>query len=116
MHQTFMKLQAELCSAFPERKDVIAGSLAAILAGEHLMLIGPPGTGKSLMVRTIARAFGGTYFEHLLTRHSVPEDLFGPISLTALAQDRFVRVTKSKLPDAEFVFLDEIWKSNSAVL
>jgi MoxR-like ATPase len=68
------------------------------------------------LVRTLARAFAGTYFEHLLTRHSVPEELFGPISLKALEQDRFVRITASKLPEAEFVFLDEIWKSNSAVL
>lgn len=116
MHKHFTQLRTELIIAFPERKDVIDGALAAVLAGEHILLVGPPGTAKSALVRVIAQAFGGTYFERLLTKFSTPEELFGPVSLKALEQDRFVRVPTGKLPEAEFAFVDEIFKSNSAVL
>lgn len=116
MHKQINQLRADLMAQFPERKDVIDGSLAAVLAREHVLLIGPPGTAKSALVRCIAQVFGGSYFERLLTKFSTPEELFGPISLQALAQDRFVRITAGKLPEAEFAFVDEIFKSNSAVL
>jgi len=116
MHKQFMQLRCELVAAFPERTSVIDGSLAAVLAGEHVLLIGPPGTAKSALVRSIAQAFGGTVFDRLVTRFSVPEELFGPISLRGLEQDRFVRVIDSMLPTAEFGFLDEIFKCNSALL
>jgi MoxR-like ATPase len=78
--------------------------------------LGPPGTAKSALVRSIAQAFGGTYFERLLTKFSTPEELFGSISLKALEQDLFVRVTAGKLPEAQFGFVDEIFKANSAIL
>ena len=55
--------------------------LLAALAGEHLLLLGPPGTAKSELSRRMARLTGGTYFERLLTRFSVPEELFGPLSM-----------------------------------
>lgn len=116
MTRIFQNLRAELASAFPERQSVIDGSLCAILAGEHVLLLGPPGTGKSALVRSIAQAFGGQYFERLLTRFSTPEELFGPVSLSALEQDRFVRVTAGKLPEAEIAFVDEVFKANSAIL
>lgn len=116
MHKHFMQLRSELNSAFPERRDVIDGALAAMLAGEHVLLLGPPGTAKSALVRAIAQAFGGTYFERLLTKFSTPEEVFGPVSLKGLENDRFARVTTGKLPEAEIAFVDEIFKSNSAVL
>jgi len=109
-------IRTDLTSRFPERKDVIDGALAAVLAGEHVLLLGPPGTAKSALVRAIAVAFGGTYFERLLTKFSTPEELFGAISLKALEQDRFARVVTGKLPEADFAFVDEIFKANSAIL
>ncbi len=116
MQQQFEKLRNELVSKFPERTAVIDGALCAVLAGEHVLFIGPPGTAKSALARSIAQAFGGVYFERLLTKFSTPEELFGPISLKALEQDRFTRLTTGKLPEAEFAFVDEIFKANSAIL
>ena len=116
MQKHFNALRSDLTTHFPERKDVIDGALCAVLAGEHVLLLGPPGTAKSALVRAIAQAFGGTYFERLLTKFSTPEELFGPISLKALEQDRFARVVTGKLPEAEFAFVDEIFKANSAIL
>ncbi len=110
------QLRADLAGRFPERKDVIDGALAAVLAGEHVLLLGLPGTAKSALARAIAQAFSGIYFERLLTKFSTPEELFGAISLKALEQDRFARVVTGKLPEAEFAFVDEVFKANSAIL
>ncbi|MBI4641861.1 MAG: AAA family ATPase [Candidatus Tectomicrobia bacterium] len=117
MQQKFQALQASLSSRFLEREEVINGTLAAILAGEHVLFLGPPGTAKSQMARAIAESVRGThYFEWLLTRFSTPEEVFGPISLKALKEDRFERITTGKLPQAHIAFLDEIFKSSSAIL
>jgi MoxR-like ATPase len=116
MTQAIQDLRSDLFSIFPERREVIDGALCAVLAKEHVLLLGPPGTAKSALVRAIARAFGGRYFETLVTKFSTPEELFGPISLKALEQDRFARVTTNRLPEAEFAFIDEIFKASSAIL
>ena len=110
------QLETELNSVFYERREVIHGALCAILAGEHVLLLGPAGTGKSAIVRALAQAFGGTYFERLLTKFSTPEELFGPVSLSALEHDRYERITAGKLPEAHFAFADEVFKANSAIL
>ena len=109
-------LRTNLVTRFPEREGVIDGTLAAVLAGEHVLLLGPPGTAKSALTREIAQAFGGTYFERLLTKFSTPEELFGPVSLKALERDEFTRVVTGKLPEAHFAFVDEVFKANSAIL
>ncbi|MCI4371267.1 MAG: AAA family ATPase, partial [Thermoplasmata archaeon] len=82
-----------------------------------LLLIGPKGAAKSLMIRMLAGAIqGAKYFERLLTRFTLPDELFGPVSISALKQDRFSRLTRGYLPEANFAFLDEIWKANSSIL
>ena len=99
-----------------EREGEARLLLLALVGGEHLLLLGPPGTAKSELCRRLSACAGLTYFERTLTRFSTPEELFGPLSLAALERDEFKRATAGYAPDAELVFIDEIFKSNSAIL
>ena len=86
------------------------------MAGEHVLLVGPPGCGKSLLLDALLSWTGGTKFSILFTKFTVPEEICGPVSLRALKEDKYVRVTAGKLPEAEYAFLDEILKASSAIL
>lgn len=99
-----------------ERDTEVRLLLLAAMCREHILLIGPPGTAKSEVGRRLSQLIQGSYFERLLTRFSVPEELFGPLSMRALEEDKYVRQTRGYLPDAQVAFIDEIFKANSAIL
>ena len=111
------KIREELKQMFLERADLIDGALAALLSSNHLLIIGPPGTAKSMLADELCRRIeGANYFQWLLTRFTTPEEVFGAVSLKALEQDDYRRVTNRKLPEAHIAFLDEIFKANSSIL
>jgi MoxR-like ATPase len=99
-----------------DKEELIRLLLIALIAGEHMLIVGPPGTAKSALVRQLSRLVDARYFEYLLTRFSEPSELFGPVDIQAFREGVYVRRTGSMLPEAELVFLDEIFKSNSAIL
>lgn len=110
-------IETFLSSIYVEREEMIKGMLIAFIARQHVLFVGQPGTAKSAMVADLAKCITSTnYFQWLLTRFSTPEELFGPVSLKALEQDTYKRNTKNKLPEAHIGFVDEIFKSNSAIL
>jgi MoxR-like ATPase len=122
---TLDKLQAierELSVALVERDEVIRAALVALLARQHLFVLGPPGTAKSHMMIELARRIslqqgaGLRSFTYLMTRFTTPEELFGPVSVSGLKQDEYKRITAGRLVEAELVFLDEIFKASSAIL
>ena len=107
----------ELDASFVERKKAVRLSLLAMLSGEHVVLLGPPGTAKSLLARTICETIqGGQYFDYLLTRFTTPDEIFGPLSIKQLEKDVYKRKTESYLPSSHIAFLDEIFKANSSIL
>ena len=117
MSAPLASLRSALRARFVERDRVVDGLLIALLARQHVLLLGPPGTAKSLLARTLCASLeGARFFEWLLTKFSTPEELFGPVSLQALEAGRYERVIEGKIPEAHVAFLDEVFKSNSAIL
>src|SRR5215470_17795440 len=115
-------LERELTASLIERDEVVRASLVALLAEQHLVILGPPGTAKSALVTELARRIspqngaGLRNFAYLMTRFTTPEELFGPVSVSGLKRDEYRRITAGKLVEAELVFLDEIFKASSAIL
>ncbi|HZI13580.1 MAG TPA: AAA family ATPase, partial [Myxococcus sp.] len=99
-----------------EREAMVELVALSAVAGEHLLVIGPPGTGKSEAVRRTARALGGSYFEYLLGRFTEPSEIFGPVDLRKLREGVVETETSGMLPEAEVAFLDEVFLGSTAIL
>ena len=127
MKQKLQALLADMNKGLVDRDQALKAALLTVLTGENLLLLGPPGTAKSLVSRRIAQHLGdndGTateagpsrHFEYLLTKFSTPEEIFGQLSISELKADRFHRNTAGYLPGTSLAFLDEIFKASSSIL
>jgi MoxR-like ATPase len=114
--QNLRQIARTLEAQFLGKQETIRLLILSVLAGEHIALIGAPGTAKSAVVRGFSQLIDSKYFEYLLTRFTEPNELFGPVDIPAFRQGVYRRRTEGMLPEAEIVFLDEIFKSNSAIL
>lgn len=103
-------------STFLGKTETVRLMLVAACAGEHMLLVGPPGTAKSAIVRLFAKLVDARYYEYLLTRFTEPNEIFGPIDIAAFRAGAYKRRMEGMLPESEIVFLDEVFKANSAIL
>lgn len=112
------ELADTLDSTYVERGELTRLMLMCMIAQEHLLLLGPPGSAKSAVIRDLASRSGlAPVFECLLTRFSEPNEVFGPVNIRALTDEGvYTRITTGMLPQARIAFVDEIFKANSAVL
>jgi MoxR-like ATPase len=117
LKEKLLEIKSAFMEYFKEREAEINGSLLAVLSGENLLFLGPPGTAKTQLAKNICQSIeGGNFFNYLLTSFSTPEEIFGPLSLKALEEDEFRRKIDGCLPTAHIALLDEIFKASSAIL
>lgn len=117
MLERFKQLLGEMNRGIYEKETEISLSLLAALAGESIILLGPPGVAKSMVARQLNTAFREDQsFEYLMSRFSTPDEIFGPVSIQKLkTSDTYERAVEGYLPTADVVFLDEIWKAGPAI-
>src|SRR5207249_7351376 len=113
------RFRTSLGRFFVQKQEIIDLMTVAAIAQEPLLLVGPPGTAKSDLVLKFKDALGISqedYFEYMLTRFTEPSEIIGAIDIKELRDGKYIRRKEGKLPTAKLVFLDEIFKSNSAIL
>jgi len=107
----------ELSARFFERGEVAELLMTTMLAGQHALILGPPGTAKSELARDLSsRITSARYYETLLTKFTDPKSVFGPVDVAALTRGEYRQVLEGHATQAHFLFLDEIFKCSSAAL
>lgn len=112
---SLMKLKAFLSEKFVGREREILATIAGLVTGEPVILVGPPGTAKTKLIELTAKAINAKYFYYLLTRFTEPDEIIGPVDIVALRKGKYTRITTDRLPESHIVFLDEIFRSSSAI-
>ncbi len=112
MNNFLMKLE----EPFVGRHEEALVLTLALMSGEHVVLIGEPGTAKSALARRASELIKARFFKYLLTKYTEPSEIIGPLDIKALKEGEYKRITRGKLPEADIAFLDEIFNANSAML
>lgn len=113
----FNQLEDLLNSEIVEHQEAVHGAVLALVTGEHIFLLGPPGGAKSLLAdRMRARIGNARQFKTLLSPFATPEGIFGPWDLMALKEGRYARLPEGYLAAVELAFIDEIWNASDAIL
>lgn len=110
-------VRKELNSELDEKSNIIDVMLCCILSKQHVLLLGPPGSGKSFAINSLMKKIAGSnLFSYLLNKYTDPSEILGPFSIKQMENEKYIRVTTGKLPDSNFAFIDEIYKCNDATL
>jgi MoxR-like ATPase len=112
----FQDIARQMGAQFLDKQEIIRLMTVSAIAGEHMVIVGPPGTAKSAMIDMFAKLIDARYFEYLLTRFTEPNELFGPVDIGKFREGIYERRIEGMLPKAEIAFLDEIFKANSAII
>ena len=117
MKDRIIRLIHQMQCRIYDKDTEIALSLLAAIAGESILLLGPPGVAKSMVARRLKLAFRNAKgFEYLMSRFSTPDEIFGPVSISKLKEtDSYERCVEGYLPTADVAFLDEMWKAGPAI-
>lgn len=116
LQERFTELREVLTERHIERYDEVEIILVSLLTRYHSVLVGPPGTAKSLLVEDVTTVFDVRLFKYLFTKFTTPEEIFGPFNLALLKEGKYERILDHKAPTAELCFYDEVFKANSAIL
>jgi len=119
----FAEYFRELRQAFLERDDVLTQIALALLAREHVLLVGPPGTAKSQLARAVlGRILDATtgepsLFARQFTENTVLTDLVGPIDFKTLMETgRSQHFTDEGVIGSVHAFLDEVFDGRDMLL
>ncbi len=115
LKEKLAELKYRLADRFVQREAEITAVLAGLLSGEPTILVGEVGTAKTALIENLANMIDAKYFYYLLTRFTEPDEILGVLDINALREGKYVRRTEGKLPQADIVFLDEIFKASSAI-
>jgi MoxR-like ATPase len=85
------KVRTEIARAFIGQKELVDCLLTSLLAGGHVLVEGVPGLGKTLLVRSIARAIGGESKRVQFTPDLMPSDITGNIMFNSASGDFVTR-------------------------
>jgi len=113
--QRLLEVEKRLNQLVIGHEDFVKALMIASVAGEHMVVLGSPGTAKSYTIRAFAKLLDAKFYSYLLTKFTSYDELFGAVDIAALTRGEFRR-SWSKIVEADFIFLDEIFKANSAIL